>query len=445
MTSFLPRLLLAALFAALAAVLGWPNLWLDEVLQLVGTLRTSFGQMLAWVATQPGGGPLGYLVQWAALAVFGFSSFTARLPALAAAAVGCVLLARLAARCGAPQPWGAAVALAILPIHVRYAIEARPYSLALALSILATLLFLRTAEAPRAPRAALYAASLAMCLYTQPFSAFVAGGHLLWALRLGRRKVFALGLGACAAAGLAFLPWFLHARGQWQQSIGASGFVFRGGWIGTPLLLLREITGAGFAGTAILLAAAFAGARRLDPAPRLLLLTTATVPVAAALLGDFWFGYFLAIRQFLWIVPPLAILAAAGLSDRRSVAGAVAALALAYDVRVVVRPRENWPEAARAVVELAPRADCIAFVPPDAHLVYGVFAPGIGQRACGPAPRGPVLRVTVPQATAEEVTHAARPGWTILESAAAGGSRLELLTPPAVPAAPGGHALSVPR
>ena len=97
MTSFLPRLLLAALFAALAAVLGWPNLWLDEVLQLVGTLRTSFGQMLAWVATQPGGGPLGYLVQWAALAVFGFSSFTARLPALAAAAVGCVLLARLAA------------------------------------------------------------------------------------------------------------------------------------------------------------------------------------------------------------------------------------------------------------------------------------------------------------------------------------------------------------
>lgn len=430
----MPRLLLAVFFAALTAVLGWPNLWLDEVLQLVGTLRTSFAQMLAWVATQPGGGPLGYLVQWAALAALGFSNFTARLPALAAAALAGVLTARLARRCGLADPWTAALVLALLPIHVRYAIEARPYSLALAWSVLATLLFLRLSETPSAPRATLYALSLAACLYTQPFSAFVAGGHLLWAILTGRRrKVLLLGLAACAAAGLVFLPWFLHARAAWQQSIGGSGFVFHGGWISTPLLLLREITGAGYAGAAILASAAFFGARRLDPGVRLLLLATAAVPVAAGLLADYWFGYFLAIRQFLWIVPPLAILGAAGFGERRWVGAAAAVFALAYDARVIARPRENWPEAARAAASLATGTQCIVFVPPDTHLVYNVFAPGIGRRACREFPSGPLLRATVPQATAEEKARAALPGWTVRETLDAGGSRLEVLTRPASP------------
>lgn len=429
----MPRLLLAVFFAALTAVLGWPNLWLDEVLQLVGTLRTSFAQMLAWVATQPGGGPLGYLVQWATLAALGFSNFTARLPALAGAVLACVLTARLARRCGLSDPWTAALVLALLPIHVRYAIEARPYSLALALSILATLLFLRLSEAPGAPRAALYALSLAACLYTQPFSAFVAGGHLLWAMLTGRRQVLLLGLPACAAAGLAFLPWFLHARADWQQSIGGSGYAFHGGWGSTPLLLLREITGAGYVGAAILAFAAFFGARRLDPGVRLLLLATAAVPVAAGLLADYWFGYFLAIRQFLWVVPPLAIIAAAGFGERRWIAAAAAVLALYSGVRVITRPRENWPEAARAAASLATRAQCIVFVPPDTHLVYNVFAPGIGQRACRDFASGPLLRATVPQATAEEKARAALPGWTVRETLDAGGSRLEVLTRPASP------------
>ena len=414
-------------------MLGWPNLWLDEVLQLAGTLRTSFQQMLAWVATQPGGAPLGYVLQWATLAALGFSNFTARLPALAAAALGGVLAARLAARCGMAQPWGAAVVLVLLPIQVRYAIEARPYSLALALSILATLLFLRVSETPSAPRAALYALSLAACLYTQPFSAFVAGGHLLWAILMGRRKVALLAAAACAAAGLAFLPWFLHARAQWQQSIGTSGYVFHGGWTSTPLLLLREITGAGYVGAAILASLAFFGARRFDRGLRLLLLTTAAVPVVAGLLADYWFGYFLAIRQFLWTVPPLAILAAAGAGERRWIAAAAAVLALYYDVRVITRPRENWPEASRAAVSLAARTQCILFVPPDAHVVYGVFAPGIGQRACRDFASGPLLRVTVPQATAEEKARAALPGWTAGETVDAGGSRLEVLTRPTSP------------
>lgn len=429
----MPRLLLAVLFAALTVVLGWPNLWLDEVLQLVGTLRTSFGQMLAWVATQPGGGPLGYLVQWATLAALGFSNFAARLPALAAAALACVLTARLARRCGLADPWTAALVLALLPIQVRYAIEARPYSLALALSILATLLFLRLSETPSARRAMLYALSLAACLYTQPFSAFVAGGHLLWAVLMGRRKALLLALAACAAAGLAFLPWFLHARAQWQQSIGTSGYVFHGGWISTPLLLLREITGAGYAGTVLLAGAVWFGARRLDPGIPLLLLATAGVPVAAGLLADYWFGYFLAIRQFLWVVPPLAILAAAGVRERSWTAGAAAVLALYYDVRVITRPRENWPEAARAAASLATRTRCIVFVPPDTHLVYNVFAPGIGERACVDLASGPLLRATVPQATAEEKARAALPGWTVHETVDAGGSRLEVLTRPASP------------
>ena len=414
-------------------MLGWPNLWLDEVLQLVGTLRTSFGQMLAWVATQPGGGPLGYFVQWATLAALGFSNFTARLPALAAAALACVLAARLARRCGLADPWTAALVLALLPIQVRYAIEARPYSLALALSIFTTLLFLRLSEAPNAPRAALYALSLNACLYTQPFSAFVAGGHLLWAILMGRRQVLLLAVAACAAAGLAFLPWFLHARTLWQQSIGTSGYVFHGGWTSTPLLLLREITGAGYVGAAILASLAFFGARRFDRGLRLLLLTTAAVPVVAGLLADYWFGYFLAIRQFLWTVPPLAILAGAGAGKRSWVAAAAAVLVLYADVRVLTRPRENWPEAARAAASLAARTQCIVFVPPDTHLVYNVFAAGISERACRDFGNGPLLRATVPQATAEEKARAALPGWTVHETVNAGGSRLEVLTRPTSP------------
>src|SRR5450631_505949 len=59
------------------------SLWVDEVIQLVGTRDSpDLGALLRWVAINPGGVPLGYLTQHWAIETLGFSASSARLPSI---------------------------------------------------------------------------------------------------------------------------------------------------------------------------------------------------------------------------------------------------------------------------------------------------------------------------------------------------------------------------
>jgi hypothetical protein len=73
----------------------------------------------------------------------------------------------------------------------------------------------------------------------------------------------------------------------------------------TPLMLFREFAGAGYFGSALLLLLCFAALKegRMDKGGRLVLIVwIATVPIAV-LCGDAAFGYFIAARHMIWVLP----------------------------------------------------------------------------------------------------------------------------------------------
>jgi hypothetical protein len=155
---------------------------------------------------------------------------------------------------------------------------------------------------------------------------------------------------------IAFLPWFWWAQTGWAASNATNGFQFSFS-LKTPLLLFREFAGAGYWGSGLLLllcAAALKG-RCLHRRERVLLvLSISTVPVVV-LCGDAWFGYFIAARQIIWILPAVAVLAAAAIECYPRTGLALAILLLIVCIRQSVTffqsPSENWEMAANLLVD----------------------------------------------------------------------------------------------
>lgn len=307
-------------------------LWLDEQLQLSDTYQRTLRETVTRVAHNPGGVPLAYVAENVLVNSLGHPLYTAHLFSIVCAIGGMASLIWLVFLLGTPAAWTvSAVTYALLPICLRYAEEARQYGPAMAFSVCATALLVWLDQRPTWLRAALYASALALGLYSQPYVGFTAVAHTLWALNRGKslRYVFA----GCATAALVFLPWYLYARGFWAQAVTEGGYQSSLSWK-TPLMILRELSGGGYFLTIALLALAV----RSYQSSNRLLLCCVLVPIPLVLISNAWFHYFFAIRQFLFIVPPLCLLAAQGFSTlpkhwRHSVAAIFSITALIYDLR----------------------------------------------------------------------------------------------------------------
>jgi uncharacterized membrane protein len=280
--------------------------WLDEVLQLAGTAPDkSVGQVIAYVPQNPGGVPLGYLFQHAFLEAGGVNRWSARLSAALFAAGAVFLVAVLARQLGAELPELAALVFGILPIVLRYATEGRPYSEGIFFSVLTLVTGLWLANRPGGRRAAVYGLVVAAGLYTQPFTVFTAIAQVGWLWWSGTRSAAKWALTAVFLAGMAFGPWLLYARGGWQQTITTSQFQFSAS-PRIPLMLLRELTGAGYAGAGILLLCAIAALRRPGLAfeAKLLLSVSVLVPLAGGLIADAFSGISWPSGNFSGYCPP---------------------------------------------------------------------------------------------------------------------------------------------
>jgi uncharacterized membrane protein len=306
-------------------------MWLDERLQLSDTYQRTLSDTMARVAHNPGGVPLAYLAENVMVNAMGHPLYSAHLFSILCAVGGMASLIWLVKLLGAPSAWQtAAVTYALLPLVLRYAVEARQYGPALAFSICATSLLVWLDRQPTWQRAALYAFALALGLYSQPYVGFTAVAHLLWALR---RKSFKYVFGGCISAALLFLPWYVYVRALWAQAVAEGGYQSSVNWK-TPLMLLRELSGGGYLLTLALIALAVRGYHRANR----LLLFCVIIPIPLVLASNAWFHYFFAIRQLLFILPPLCILAAQGLAtlpkpSRQAIAALLALIALVYDVR----------------------------------------------------------------------------------------------------------------
>ncbi len=384
MTTAKGGIVIATAFVAIAICLGGVlPLWLDEIIQLRETRNTTPAQLIAALPGQPGAAPLGYLTQQFALGVTGYSVRMARLPSALFIAGTIFLTAILAADLGMAKPWLASVLLALMPIVLRYACESRIYTQALFFSTLATVLFMRLMKSEGFGIACLYYVTLACAVYSQPYAIFIAPAHILYALITGNRRTQLLTTAAAIAALASFLPWYFYAKAIWMAGI-AGGEVRFVATAKTPLMLFREIAGAGYWGSGLLLILWVIAARR-----SVFLWLCIGIPVILALTADALFGYFVATRQILWVLPAVAILAASALERQPRIAIPVAAIFAAFclfqSYRNFTSPREDWQLAADTISTEVARGACLMVVPPEQQYSYAFFRPELAKHPC-PAP-----------------------------------------------------------
>jgi uncharacterized membrane protein len=375
-------------------------LWLDELMEVVASAGLPLRQVVAgYAAHSAGQSPLAAAEQALAIDLLGFSTFAARLPAALASLLGCVGMIVLGKRIRfGLLSWLSFALLASFPLALRYGSEDRPYSQALCVAIWLTVCFLELLHAPVARLYVTYAAVLTIGLYTQPYVLFVAVSHASFLLaRRNWRLLFSLLSVLCVSA-LAYLPWYLHSRAFWRQEIEASQLHFH---LQPKLLLLipRELTGAGYAGTAALVLLSFYGIPWLPKGERSLWALLIVLPVCLVVLADLAFDYFFAIRQIIFVLPPLAITSAAGVVRLWQTKGRRAALAVAsllfllnigYAIRWFTKPGEDWAAAARTLSNQISSGACFIALPSSSGAYYEFFQPELVSHECNPT----LLKVT---------------------------------------------------
>lgn len=385
--------------ATLLALLPHFTLWLDEILTLIAAGKPDVPAVIGHLRSAAGGTPLAFLVPHWSMQALGNSPFAGRLPSALASIAACAGVWLLALRSGMRWPLAALAVFAMCPLQFRYAMEARPYALALCLSIWTTVIIVRPWSRWLAVA---YVAIVVASGLTLAYALFVPAGHFLWQLtvRGERRKLFLIALAGSLAAGI-LGPWYLYFREDWARELAAeriAGWDWRSG-----LVFLREITGAGYAGTLLAAVGVGWGVRRAGS--QSMWIWWGLTPLLLVPFANLAFGYFFAVRQMIYALAPLALLFVLGTESARRGAVLLFALLAAFfyeDVRWVVKPREDWTAAAQAAASAlqaaAARNDaCIFFVPGDAEVYYGYSHPGLLADKCAqPTANGSVVLAVSP-------------------------------------------------
>lgn len=149
--------------------------------------------------------PLFFLAAWLAKGLGGFEAL--RLPSLIAGVASIPVIYLLGLRTvGQASATVAAVLLALSPMQIFYATEARSYALVMLLGMLAALALLRATESDRPGWWAAFALSAAAAVYSHYSAIFLMIAIFIWAFfaRPDSRRSLLL---ASAGAAVLFLPW----------------------------------------------------------------------------------------------------------------------------------------------------------------------------------------------------------------------------------------------
>ncbi len=297
----------------------------------------------------------------------------------AAAAVGTVaLVALLGARWwGAQAGLFAGVVLAVHPLAVFYAHDARPYSIAVLAMLGATAILRRTLERPDVLRLATYGLLVTVAIYAHMFTALALIGHVaVIVTRPGPRRRFVL-VGIAILGAVA--PLLLVARHEG----GEIGWIPRLSWAAAASFGAR-LAGDSMGLPLIMLATATAYAlwqerrrtgREIGERAWLLILC-AVVPATGLLTVDL-IQPVLVVRYALVSVPALALLAARGATRAGTRLGpALIALALlAGAVTSAVQQAQpykydDFRAASDIIADTAHRSDALVFIPSSMRVGY---------------------------------------------------------------------------
>src|SRR5579871_838349 len=359
--------------------LSWTPLWLDEVQQFGNTRHSSVPELMRWVQVNAGASPLPYLAQRAVVNVLGYSTFAIRLPAAVCSILSGVVFAALCFRLLDRGRWIGLVLFLVLPLQFRYALEARVYSQGLLFALVSIWLYLKLCDRPSVGWAVLYGAAVAGGLYSQPLTCFVA----LAQLADGRNRRYSVP--AVGIAVLSYLPWYiLQRQAQAQYALMVKPIAFFSIRQITPLVLLHDLSGGGYACTAAVLVLAAIGLRLSQK----LLWWTLAISFAGPILMDVVFNYFFAERQLLFAMPALILLAALGVQKAPGLIGCVllgvfVISAAIKDFRQATVPKDDLGRTADAIVARLPADACVLTAPPEHVAFYSFLRPELEGRACG--------------------------------------------------------------
>ena len=365
---------------AVVLLLAAPQLsfWLDEVLTLTGASQPDLPSLMENLRKQQGATPLAFLIPHWTIQLFGFSQLTARLPSILASIAACPALFLIARNIGLQVPIFPVVVFALWPLQFRYALEARPYALALCLGLWLTRAFLTKSHW------SIYLLLTIAMGFTHPYALVIPAVHLLWSFLHDRPRAI-LPAAALALACLTLLPWYAHFSADWRAQSTEQQLA-----LANPraiLVFLRELSGSGYIGTAILFAGVALGLRR-PLEPKRFWIAWAVLPLVAVPLANIAFDYFFAIRQLIYILPALTLLfcAASGRAGKTLLCGFLAASAYA-NIAWFQRPREDWSAASNAIATEVARGSCVQFVG-DAQKLFVFFHPELSSHLCAAdAPR----------------------------------------------------------
>jgi 4-amino-4-deoxy-L-arabinose transferase-like glycosyltransferase len=365
-------LILAALLRLLQ--LGSESLWWDEALT-VAIVRLDWGSF-SWVLSHKEANMGLYYCLLRLWINLGESEFVLRSLSALTGVLGVSLVYVLGKRLFDTKVglMGAAL-LATNSFHIQYSQEARGYSLMVLLTALSSLFFLRAIEQSSRNEWAGYILTATLAVYTHFFSVLVLGAHWVWLVLVRRRNIPWRGfLVAVLAIGMLLVPLaiFALARGtgpiSWiaktrpQDAYNLFNSLVGGG----KLLLLAYLVPCSIAFLCTL--KAWVQWKELSKTwSYAFLLSWLFVPLVAGIVISVWKPV-LVDRYFIICLPPLVLLAVAGLSQVRpswiSGVGLIVLLSLSAraDFRYYSHPhKDDWRGATAYVVSHALPKDGILF------------------------------------------------------------------------------------
>ncbi|MDR7417475.1 MAG: glycosyltransferase family 39 protein [Armatimonadota bacterium] len=293
----------------------------------------------------------------------------------------------------------AGVLLAVNAFHIAYAQEARSYSQAVFFVTLASLLFARALERPSPGRWAGYAVALLAAVFSHGYAALIVGAHLAalvflppgavpWRSVMGSVGAVAL----LAVPSLAVAATFGSRGAAWIPPTGARD-VYE---------TLRSL--AGFADLPLLLAYLLAVSLGLVAAGRTWAVAQAS-PVsfryglpaawfAVPLIAAYTASSFVPVlpRYLMLVVPAMVLVAAPGLARIRPVALMALAITLITGLALgrvwtyyCCMGKEEWRDAAAAVLSRARDGDAIVFYSPYIQPAFDYYRTRWARAAPAPA------------------------------------------------------------
>ena len=398
------RLLLAVALIWLGAIF-WGMLqrpfWLDELLH-IQVSRLSWSEVVPAATRNVGATPVTYIPQFLLANFVASPEVSGRLPAFLAFLLTLWLLQRSLRSHGALVAGAACAFLAVMPLAVRYAIEARPYSVLLLVTVCLCRLCERLVERPRRRDAIAYGLLTLIGTYTLPIlivvplwhaaylalNAFTIPRSSLWSVRTLTAPLSILLAAVC------LMPWYTYAARGWEQAIDGMHITSTIS-PGTALMFLREITGGGYAGLLAVLPLAVLGttdtSTRLQE--RLLWLSGIVLMALAVLVIDLTFGYMFAIRQCVAILIPICVLCGLGFRRLWNFKPRLGKIYLAASLSLLtflaakwmLHSDEDWQKAAQVALELNEGRGCIVASPLDTTPLFSIANPRVSGTLCDKA------------------------------------------------------------